>query len=91
MFRPESTCLANIRAGYPKDLRDYSASADVLGDLKVRSVKLITDNPDKRKQLTSLGIKVTGLIPCEEKSSNALVRKNLKAKRDKLGHLIKHL
>lgn len=74
------------KAGYPKDQRDYTAAADILKDLGIKSIKLITNNPDKLHQIEELGIKAVGRIPCEVKPINEIVKKDLRAKRDKLGH-----
>jgi len=76
------------KAGYPRDQRDYTIAADILRDLNVKSVRLITNNPNKIKQLAELGIEVRGRIPCEAPPANATVRKDLKAKKDKMGHLL---
>lgn len=75
------------KAGYPKDQRDYSIAADILKDLKVKSIRLITNNPSKIQQLSELGIEVKSRIPCEVPPANEIVRKDLQAKKDKLGHL----
>lgn len=74
------------KAGYPKDQRDYSVAADILKDLGIKSIRLITNNPDKTKQLEELGIKITSIIPCQISPLNEIVKKDLKAKKDKLGH-----
>lgn len=74
------------KAGYPKDQRDYTVAVDILNDLGIKSIKLITNNPDKLRQMEELGIKVVGRIPCEINPVNDVVKKDLRAKRDKLGH-----
>lgn len=85
------TVSAFEKSGYPADQRDYTVAADILKDLGVRSVKLITNNPEKQKQLSILGIKVTGRIPCEIAPANEVVRKDLKAKKEKLGHILENV
>ncbi len=84
------TCAAFEQAGYPKDVRDYNIAAGILSDLGIRTIKLITNNPDKIEQLTSLGIEVTGRIPCiaDHPEGNVVLLRDLSAKRDRLGHLI---
>lgn len=82
------TIEAFRRAGYPSDQRDYSVAVDILKNLGIRSVRLITNNPSKINQLGELGIRVAGVIPCVIPSTNELVIRDLRAKRDKLGHLI---
>lgn len=81
------TVDAFAKAGYPRDQRDYSIAADMLKDLGVKSIRLITNNPSKIQQLSEMGIEVKGRIPCEVSSANEVVRKDLQAKKDKLGHL----
>ncbi len=83
------TVSAFEKAGYPADRRDYSVAADILRDLGIRSIRLITNNPDKLKQLSELGIEVTGRIPCEISPANEVVKKDLKARKEKLGHFLK--
>lgn len=74
------------KAGYPKDQRDYTVVVDIIKNLGIESVRLITNNPNKVNQLGELGIKITGIIPCEVEPINEMVKKDLRAKRDKLGH-----
>ncbi|MBI2051489.1 GTP cyclohydrolase II [Candidatus Roizmanbacteria bacterium] len=82
------TAEAFREAGYPIDQRDYTVAADILHDLGVESIRLITNNPDKIQQIKNQGVKVKARIPCEVTPSNSIVRKDLIAKRDKLGHFI---
>lgn len=88
MERGLDTVDAFEQAGYPKDKRNYAAAADILKELGVKSVRVITNNPDKIKQIENLGITVTGRLPCEIPAFNEIVRKDLQAKKDKLGHMI---
>lgn len=81
------TVEAFKRAGYPSDQRDYTVAVDILKDLGIKSVKLITNNPDKLVQVGKLGITVVARIPCEIPPINGIVRNDLKAKKEKLGHL----
>ena len=57
------TVEANLALGFRDDEREYSSAAHMLHSLKVKSVKLITNNPRKIQELTSLGVKITGRIP----------------------------
>ncbi len=82
------TVEAFKRAGYPDEQRDYTIAVDILKDLGIKSVRLITNNPDKLAQVAKLGITVVDRIPCEIPTINEIVTKNLAAKRDKLGHLL---
>lgn len=79
------------KAGYPKDQRDYTVAVDMLKNLGIKSIRLITNNPSKVKQLEELGIKITSIIPCEVTPLNEVVRKDLKAKKDKLGHNLSNI
>lgn len=82
------TVEAFEKAGYPRDQRDYAVAADIIKDLGIKSVRLITNNPSKIQQLKQLGIEITARIPCEVPPINEIVRKDLQAKRKKLGHLL---
>ncbi len=82
------TVTAYKELGYPPDQRDYSAAIEILNDLKIRSIKLITNNPDKINQLKRLGFKVNGRIPCIIKQTNVLAIKDLQIKVSKLGHIL---
>ncbi|HUA58748.1 MAG TPA: GTP cyclohydrolase II [Verrucomicrobiae bacterium] len=57
------TLEANCALGLPEDARTYETAASILQDLGVRSIELITNNPDKIQSLICLGIKITGRIP----------------------------
>lgn len=79
------TLEANLRLGLPADARDYIAAAAILADLGVTSVKLLTNNPEKAKQLESYGIDVSECVPLivgvGEHNAGYL-----EAKRDLMGH-----
>ncbi|MFC9331463.1 bifunctional 3,4-dihydroxy-2-butanone-4-phosphate synthase/GTP cyclohydrolase II [Kitasatospora sp. NPDC057015] len=79
------TVDANLDLGLPADGRDYSIGAQMLSDLGVRSLTLLTNNPDKIAALTEHGLKVTGRepVPTEPGEHNLAY---LRTKRDRMGH-----
>lgn len=81
------TVEANIALGLPIDKRKFEAAAEILLDLKVISIKLMSNNPDKRNALKNAGILVKSLVPLKI-SPNEMNHKYLKTKQLKLGHLI---
>ncbi|MFI5067056.1 MAG: bifunctional 3,4-dihydroxy-2-butanone-4-phosphate synthase/GTP cyclohydrolase II [Streptosporangiales bacterium] len=81
------TVDANLELGLPADAREYSAGAQILADLGVRSVRLLTNNPEKVSGLSAFGVQVTGRVPLPP----AATPENLwylTVKRDRLGHFI---
>jgi 3,4-dihydroxy 2-butanone 4-phosphate synthase/GTP cyclohydrolase II len=80
------TVEANIKLGFPPDLRDYGIGAQILVDLGLTTVKLLTNNPKKIIGLEGYGLKVVEQIPIY--APNKCNIKYLKAKKKKLGHLI---
>lgn len=82
-----NTVEAFERAGYPRDQRDYTVAADIIKSLGIKSVRLITNNPDKIQQISDLSIKVNSRIPCEIAPENEIVKRDLSAKK-KMGHLL---
>jgi 3,4-dihydroxy 2-butanone 4-phosphate synthase / GTP cyclohydrolase II len=84
------TVDANTELGLPVDAREYSAGAQMLADLGVRSVRLLTNNPAKVRGLTGYGVDITARVPLP----TAVTPYNLRylvTKRDKLGHEIQDL
>jgi len=84
------TVDANTELGLPVDAREYSAGAQMLADLGVRSVRLLTNNPAKVRGLTDGGVDITARVPL----AAAVTPYNLRylvTKRDKLGHQIQDL
>ncbi|MFF5706421.1 bifunctional 3,4-dihydroxy-2-butanone-4-phosphate synthase/GTP cyclohydrolase II [Streptomyces sp. NPDC012794] len=79
------TLDANLELGLPADARDYGAGAQILADLGVRSVRLLTNNPDKSAALVRHGIAVSGResMPIEAGEHNL---RYLRTKRDRMGH-----
>lgn len=81
------TVEANEKLGFRADLRDYGIGAQILLDLGIRKMRLLTNNPKKIVGLEGYGLEIVERIPLEIES-HSLNEKYLKAKRDKLGHLI---
>jgi 3,4-dihydroxy 2-butanone 4-phosphate synthase / GTP cyclohydrolase II len=84
------TVDANTELGLPVDAREYSAGAQMLADLGVRSVRLLTNNPAKVSGLTSYGVEITARVPLPTTVTPYNLR-YLVTKRDKLGHEIQDL
>ncbi|WKX73486.1 bifunctional 3,4-dihydroxy-2-butanone-4-phosphate synthase/GTP cyclohydrolase II [Streptomyces sp. XD-27] len=79
------TLDANLELGLPADARDYAAGAQILTDLGVRSVRLMTNNPDKTAALVRHGLRVTGREPMPVQAGEHNLR-YLQTKRDRMGH-----
>jgi 3,4-dihydroxy 2-butanone 4-phosphate synthase / GTP cyclohydrolase II len=84
------TVDANTELGLPVDAREYSAGAQMLADLGVASVRLLTNNPAKVSGLTGCGVDVTARVPLTVAVTPYNLR-YLTTKRDKLGHHIQNL
>ena len=78
---------ANLELGFPPDLRDYGIGAQILMDLGIRQMRLLTNNPRKIVGLEGYGIKVVERIPVEVKAQEKNIN-YLKTKKEKLGHLL---
>ncbi len=81
------TVEANEHLGYPADLRDYGIGAQILADLGVRKMRLMTNNPQKVRGLDGYGLEIVERVPLETKP-NPFNRAYLETKRSKLGHLL---
>ncbi|MCU1526458.1 MAG: cyclohydrolase [Frondihabitans sp.] len=79
------TLDANLALGLPADAREYVAAAEILRDLGISSIRLLTNNPDKRDQLTAHGIEVTEMVPLVV-GVGAFNESYLDTKRDRMGH-----
>jgi len=84
------TVEANLKLGLPADLRDYGIGAQILVDLGLSSIRLLTNNPKKIVGLEGYGLSVTEQVPIEGQP-NAHNEAYLRAKRDKLGHSLRAL
>jgi len=81
------TVEANEELGFDPDLRDYGIGAQILSDLGVKSMRLLTNNPKKIVGIQGHGLKVTGRVPMEIMPTSHNYH-YLETKRDKLGHLL---
>ena len=81
------TVEANVQLGFKPDLRDYGIGAQILRDLGVRKMRLLTNNPKKIVGLEGYGLEVVGRLPievvCEPEN-----KEYLRCKRDKMGHIL---
>ena len=81
------TVEANVRLGFPPDLRDYGAGAQMLVDLGIAKVRLLTNNPCKIRGLAGYGIEIVERVPIVIPPGE-FDKRYLDTKRDKMGHLI---
>lgn len=81
------TVQANERLGLPADMRDYSVGAQILADLGVRKIHLLTNNPQKVSGIRRYGLRILRRIPLEIPPTRSN-HNYLKVKKDKLGHLL---
>ena len=81
------TVDANTALGLPVDDRDYGSAASILDDLAVRRIRLMTNNPDKLRQLQEHGIRVVGRVPVVVRNG-AQSDRYLETKRVRMGHLL---
>ncbi len=83
------TVDANLELGMPADLRDYGIGAQILVDLGLTSIRLLTNNPKKIVGLEGYGLRVTDQVPIEHPPGDHN-KAYLRAKAQKLGHLLHH-
>ena len=83
------TVDANLELGLPVDLRDYGIGAQILVDLGLTSIRILTNNPKKIRGLEGYGLSVTSQIPIQH-APNPHNEAYLRAKRDRLGHSLHH-
>lgn len=81
------TVEANLALGFEPDTREYYIGAQILRDLGVRTMRLLTNNPDKVYQLEEFGLRITERVPIQV-DANDFDRRYLRTKRDKMGHLL---
>jgi 3,4-dihydroxy 2-butanone 4-phosphate synthase/GTP cyclohydrolase II len=83
------TVDANLKLGLPADLRDYGVGAQILVDLGLTSIRILTNNPKKIHGIEGYGLSVTEQLPIQP-VPNPHNEEYLRAKRDKLGHILHH-
>ncbi|HVY70211.1 MAG TPA: bifunctional 3,4-dihydroxy-2-butanone-4-phosphate synthase/GTP cyclohydrolase II, partial [Verrucomicrobiae bacterium] len=81
------TVEANLKLGYPMDLREYGIGAQILCDLGLKTIRLLTNNPKKVVGLEGYGLEIVEQVPIRVKA-NPHNRRYLDTKREKLGHKI---
>lgn len=81
------TVEANIHLGFKPDAREYGIGAQILYDLGVRKMRLLTNNPTKRVGLGSFGLEIIDCVPIEVEA-NDVNRAYLETKKEKMGHLL---
>jgi 3,4-dihydroxy 2-butanone 4-phosphate synthase/GTP cyclohydrolase II len=84
------TVEANLALGFKADQRDYGIGAQILVELGLHRIRLLTNNPRKFIGLEGYGLEIAQRVPLEIPASDAS-RRYLKTKRDKLGHLLRGL
>ena len=85
--RGYDTVEANLKLGYPSDLREYGLGAQILSDLGLKTIRLLTNNPKKVVGLEGYGLEIVEQVPIRIKP-NPHNAKYLETKRVKLGHLL---
>jgi len=81
------TLEANLALGFPGDAREYYVGVQILRDLGVKSIKLLSNNPNKLSQVENYGIKITERVPIQVGQSEHNTS-YLNVKRDKMNHLL---
>jgi GTP cyclohydrolase II len=81
------TVEANETLGFAADARDYEFSGQILKKLGAKKIRLLSNNPEKVRQLESSGIRVVERVPCQPRVSK-ISRAYLKTKKSKMGHLL---
>ncbi|MDQ5873329.1 MAG: GTP cyclohydrolase II, partial [Acidobacteriota bacterium] len=82
------TVSANEKLGFPPDIRNYGVGSQILRDLGVRKMRLMTNNPSKYVAIGGYGLEIVERVPLEVRPTDGS-RKYLEAKKNKMGHLLK--
>ncbi len=85
------TVDANRYLGLPDDAREYTAVRDILNDLQIVSIRLMTNNPLKIRQLELLGVRISERVPCIVQPNSEYSKNYVMAKVDRMGHMIDSL
>jgi 3,4-dihydroxy 2-butanone 4-phosphate synthase / GTP cyclohydrolase II len=83
------TVEANLELGFAADLREYGIGSQILADLGLTTIRILTNNPKKMTGIEGFGLSVVEQVPIEV-SPNAENRRYLETKREKLGHQLHH-
>ncbi|AFS79592.1 Riboflavin biosynthesis protein RibBA [Gottschalkia acidurici 9a] len=81
------TVEANLALGFPDDMRDYGIGAQILSDLGIKKIKLMTNNPKKLSGLSGYGIEIVDRVPIQM-NHNEKNKHYLETKKEKLGHIL---
>jgi len=84
------TVEANEKLGFAADIRDYEFSAQILKQLGATKIRLLSNNPEKVRQLEAAGIRVVERVPCQPRISK-ISRAYMKTKKSKMGHILQGL
>lgn len=84
------TVEANVRLGFEADLREYGIGAQILAEIGLKRLRLLTNNPTKVVALSGYGLEITERVALEL-PTNEVSRKYMKTKKEKMGHILKHV